>query len=231
VVVCTNETAVFVIDATPEATIQWQFKNESGTFENLADGGPFTGTSTPNLTVQAIGNYLNGTVFRAKLTREGNGCDWFSNEVTLNVNALPQAVSADLRQCDPSSTNGLSVFNLALAVEMFTAQLPGFEVVFFTDDVSAQNPANALPMIYGNVQPMQLLSVLVRNPETGCTQIGTLRLIVDASPMIVLPAMTVCENVQAEDGFESFDLTSANIPLGPNQMVTYFRSTTDALLV
>src|SRR5690606_32048421 len=85
VVVCTNETAVFVIDATPEATIQWQFKNESGTFENLADGGPFTGTSTPNLNVQAIGNYLNGTVFRAKLTREGNGCNWFSNEVTLNV--------------------------------------------------------------------------------------------------------------------------------------------------
>lgn len=227
---CMQQTAIFSVVVPAETMVQWQMRNAQGLFEDMIDGGIFSGTSTATLEVYAADTSVNGSVFRVLLTRNGNACDLFSDEVLLVVHPLPEALSLQWRQCDSQSENGLSVFNLAQAAEMFTAQLPGFEVMFFLDEASAQNQENALPMVYENTQNGQILSVLLRNPETGCSQISSLELVVDSSPTVLMPLLAVCENPEQEDGFDLFDLTFAPVPLAAHQSITYYTSHLDAML-
>src|SRR5690606_28376633 len=66
--------------------------------------------------------------------------------------------------------------------------------------------------------------------STGCHDLARLNLDSATLPLQTLVLPGICDESEAEDGFTTFNLTAANIDVGPNQTLSYYESETDALL-
>ena len=88
--ICVNNNASFTVSAASgnPITYQWQVNTGSG-FTNVANGGVYSGATTPTLTLTGVPSSYNGYKYRAVLTVAACTNTATSGEATLTVNSLP----------------------------------------------------------------------------------------------------------------------------------------------
>ena len=88
--VCDGSTATLNVTATGAAnlTYQWQ-KFDGAVFNNVVNGGGYTGATTSTLSINTTGNFGGGD-YRVKISGD-LATDKFSNTATLTVNVVPAA--------------------------------------------------------------------------------------------------------------------------------------------
>jgi len=229
-VVCEQENIVITIDTNPETTINWQVSTNDTTFANITDSAVYTGSSTNTLTINSATAAMNGNKYRALLNRAGNICGSVSDVVSIQVDALPAVITRTLVQCDTGAApDGLTIFNLSEADGSFTAGDPNLSVAYFLNPAEAQS-GTALNNDFTNTANPQQITVRLTNLTTGCASLSTLNLSVNLMANVTIDLAGICDEIDSEDGFTAFDLTSANIPSNTGQSVRYYTSIDDALL-
>ncbi|HSD13687.1 MAG TPA: T9SS type B sorting domain-containing protein [Flavobacterium sp.] len=142
----------------------------------------------------------------------------------LIVNPLPNAVPAQLTQCDfQLNPDGFTTFNLSEANSTLTGNNPNYSTEFY-----AQGNPTALNPIYTNIQNPQILTVHVIDNSTGCYAATTLTLTVNTNPTTHVP-LRKCDDDGTEDGFTEFNLSDAGFEQ-PGNTTNYYLSSNDALL-
>ncbi len=110
-VICAGATTTFNVTAsgTP-LTYQWQVSTNGGAFVNVSNAGPYTGATTPSLTVATTGTELNGNSYRVIVATTICG-SVTSTPVSLTVNPLPTAVlvATGSTSLNPYINSGLAV--------------------------------------------------------------------------------------------------------------------------
>ncbi len=228
---CEQRDAVFTIETNAGVTYQWQVSTSGGSFSNISDGTLYTGTTTASLTIHSVTATMNGWKYQVVLNRPNNVCGSQSMAVTLSTNPLPPVVNKTLIQCDTGTNpDGITLFNLSEADVMLTGGNGNLTVAYFASLADAESDAGALSNDYTNLSNPQQLTVKITNNTTGCYSFSTLNLSVNllANQTINLPEQ--CEIFGQEDGFLTFDLTDANIPVNGSQTIRYYVTETDALL-
>jgi gliding motility-associated-like protein len=130
----------------------------------------------------------------------------------ITIYPLPEihAVS-DLETCDVNQ-NGIAEFNLhtkdseVIGSQSYTGT---YSVQYYATLADAQAETNALTDPYTNTTPYnQTVWYVITNDDTGCSEIGTLDLVVHPLPDIYnVPDMEVCDD--DFDGIARFNLTNA----------------------
>ncbi len=95
---CVGSNATFTVVATPAlgTTYQWQVStNVGGTYTNLANGAPYSGVTTPTLTITAATSGLNQNRYRVVVSGAcpAPGSSVNSAAATLFVNSVPTVVT------------------------------------------------------------------------------------------------------------------------------------------
>lgn len=143
--------------------------------------------------------------------------------IDLIVNPLPARVTTTLVQCDSGlNPDGITLFNLNQAIESLTNNNPNFSVSFFENG----NPINAN---YTNTSNPQQIEALVTNNRTGCSSFSILNLNVNVLNQVVTIA-PLCDIVDIEDGFRSFDLNTSSLVLSGTETAVFYENLNDALL-
>ena len=158
-----------------------------------------------------------------------------TTEFTVNVNPIPEAIDANLVQCDEDGVNdGLTSFNLSEANDNLNGGVTNRTVKFYPSFLDAQNSLNAINASpFTNTTNPQILYAQVVDNATGCFNISVLTLNVSLTSGSdeQLPA---CDADGIEDGLTNFDLTLASpgilsgLPSDYNLM--YYETYQDALL-
>ena len=143
--------------------------------------------------------------------------------INLIVDPLPAKVTATLVQCDSGlNPDGITLFNLNQAIESLTNSDPNFSVTFLENG----SPINAN---YTNTSNPQQIEALVTNNTTGCSSVSTLNLNVNVLNQIVT-IDALCDIVDIEDGFRSFDLNTSSLVLSGTETAVFYENLNDALL-
>lgn len=173
----------------------------------------------------------NGTqVYVRAVNSTYNSCV-YTYPVLLAVRALPPVVmTATLSQCDPQLVpDGITQFNLTQADIQFTGGSNNYAVTYYPTLAAAQANTNAITGAYTNTTPYNdTVTAKVYNVASGCYRLLTLALTVTSTSVPPI-TLSVCDNINSEDGFEQFNLADAGYETGGNT-VTYYTSENDALL-
>lgn len=174
----------------------------------------------------------NGTqVYVRAINTVYNSCV-YTYPVLLAVRALPAVVTgATLTQCDPKLVpTGITQFNLTEADALFVGSNTSvLSVSYYATTADAQSEINRITGAYTNVVAYNDAVVArVQNIASGCYRLLTLALNVTTAnyPAITL---SVCDDINSEDGYEQFNLADAGYETGGNT-VTYYATELDALL-
>lgn len=139
------------------------------------------------------------------------------------VNPLPTKIATTLVQCDSGlNPDGITLFNLDQAIESITNNDPNLNVSFFEN-------GNPISSSYTNTSNPQQIEALVTNNTTGCSSFSTLNLNVNVLNQIVT-IDALCDIVDIEDGFRSFDLTTSSLVLSGTETALFYENLSDALL-
>ena len=158
-----------------------------------------------------------------------------TTEFTVNVYAIPQALNANLIQCDEDGTNdGLTTFNLSEANATLSGASPDRTIRFYLTFDNAENSTDEITAAgFTNTSNPQTLYAQVIDDNSGCFNISELTL--DVSLTSGLDAsLTTCDDDGIEDGFALFNLTTATptilsgLPADYN--LEYYETYQDALL-
>lgn len=158
-----------------------------------------------------------------------------TTEFTVNVNPIPEALDANLIQCDEDGVNdGLTFFNLAEANDNLNGEVTNRTVKFYPSFLDAQNSLNEINASpFTNTTNPQILYAQVVDNATGCFNISSLTLnvsLTSGSDEI----LTACDNDGIEDGFTTFNLTDASpgilSGLPSDYNLIYYETYQDALL-
>ena len=158
-----------------------------------------------------------------------------TTEFTVNVYATPQALNANLIQCDEDGTNdGLTTFNLSEANATLSGASPDRTIRFYLTFDNAENSTDEITAAgFTNTSNPQTLYAQVIDDNSGCFNISELTL--DVSLTSGLDAnLTTCDDDGIEDGFALFNLTTATptilsgLPADYN--LEYYETYQDALL-
>ncbi|WP_035694536.1 T9SS type B sorting domain-containing protein [Flavobacterium soli] len=143
--------------------------------------------------------------------------------IDLIVNPLPAKVTATLVQCDSGfNPDGITLFNLNEAFASLTNNNPNFSLTFFEN-------GNPIDSDYTNTSNPQQIEVLVTNTTTGCSSFSTLNLNVNVFNQVVT-IDPLCDIVDIEDGFRSFDLNTSSLVLSGTETAVFYETLNDALL-
>ncbi|RZJ36220.1 MAG: T9SS type B sorting domain-containing protein [Flavobacterium sp.] len=231
VTTCEAQNATFTVEATAGVTFQWQVSANGVNYANISDGSQYTGTQTATLTVNSVVPSMEGYHYRVLLNRTGNICGLFSSDAVLSINPLPGAVTRTIVQCDSGNApDGFTVFNLSEADALFTANNATLVTAYFENLTDAQADTAQLPLEYTNISNPQAIVVRVTNTATGCFSFSTLTLSVNVLPNQQINLPEVCDYDGIEDGFHTFNLTTAPVAIGAGQTIKYYENETDALL-
>ncbi|WP_428225755.1 T9SS type B sorting domain-containing protein [Flavobacterium sp.] len=109
---CEKESTKITITSNAES-YQWEISTDKGfTWNPILLSTVYTGSTTNTLTINGLSPMMKSHLFRVKLNRKGNSCDFYSNEIGLLIYDLPTLNSGKkLVQCT-ENTNGFSIFNL-----------------------------------------------------------------------------------------------------------------------
>lgn len=143
--------------------------------------------------------------------------------IDLIVNPLPAKVTATLVQCDSGfNPDGITLFNLNEAFASLTNNDPNFSLTFFEN-------GDPIDSDYTNTSNPQQIEVLVTNTTTGCSSFSTLNLNVNVFNQVVT-IDPLCDIVDIEDGFRSFDLNTSSLVLSGTETAVFYETLNDALL-
>lgn len=143
--------------------------------------------------------------------------------INLVVNPLPAKVTTTLVQCDTGlNPDGITLFNLNQAIETLTNNNPNFSVSFFEN-------GNPIDVNYTNTSNPQQIEALVTNDITGCSSYSVLNLNVNVLNQNATIA-PLCDIIDIEDGFRSFDLNTSTLILNGTETVVFYTNLNDALL-
>jgi hypothetical protein len=90
--VCENGTVSFsvAISGVGSPAYQWQVSSDGGnTWTDLADGLPYLGVQTDQLTINPVALGMNGYQYRCVMTDSDNGCVYNSDGAVLTVRPAP----------------------------------------------------------------------------------------------------------------------------------------------
>ena len=158
-----------------------------------------------------------------------------TTEFTVNVYAIPQALNANLIQCDEDGTNdGLTTFNLSEANATLSGASPDRTIRFYLTFDNAENSTDEITAAgFTNTSNPQTIYAQVIDDNSGCFNISELTL--DVSLTSGLDAsLTTCDDDGIEDGFALFNLSTATptilsgLPADYN--LEYYETYQDALL-
>ncbi|MEO7484268.1 MAG: T9SS type A sorting domain-containing protein [Ferruginibacter sp.] len=161
--VCEGSPASFSITTTSfptgsPVTYQWQESINGGVFINVV-GAPYSGATTPTLTLSTTNVSFSGRVYRVIATGQSCGSTT-SNTATLTVNALPVPVLtiASYPGITPYVRTGLYV----------TVSPPGtYTYQWYKNNVLV--PTRTASFFDASVDDFGDYNVVVTNPVTGCS--------------------------------------------------------------
>jgi hypothetical protein len=149
------------------------------------------------------------------------------NSVKLTVRNLAALSPATLVQCDYGNLDGVSIFELSGADNLFTASDPNLSVQYF-ENMAAFIANTPLPLLYANIANPQQLVVKITDNIIGCTATTTLTLNVNTVVAQSIAPISVCDINGT--GFANFNLYDANVVITAQETVTYYATADDALL-
>ena len=175
-----------------------------------------------------------------RVTNTLTGC-YARVEFNLQVNPLPDTVVvSDLLACENNS-DGFFDFDL----QSKTAEVLGgqdasvFQVSYHVTQADADNLNNPLASPYTNTTNPQTIYVAITNTLTGCSVSSVnfnliLQEAAEANPDGIPIVYELCDNVNANDGFGQFDLSTQSSGILDGQdpvdfSLTYHSSMEDAL--
>lgn len=160
----------------------------------------------------------------------------------ITIFAIPKITmdTYDLIQCDTQDTNkndGLSIFNLELAIDYLTSEnKEDIDVYFYTKESNAKNDINnfnSINPIYSNILRDEIVFAKILKKGSDCFSIAKIRLIANSPSDVILPDYYSCEqsNNEAEFDLESQRLlliNSMNLP--SSATITFHESHSNAAL-
>ncbi len=180
-----------------------------------------------------LGQFFNNTVPNQQSIYlkavNSNGC-YGIKEIKLHVIPAPVSTTFDLVQCDSAyQPDGFSLFNLNEATPSFLNNNPNLIISYYKDlnDVMSNLPLN---LNYTNISNPQTIYAKVTNTLTGCSGLSTLILKVNVIPSQQISISSKCDIPNQENGYNSFDLSTAAIALTTTQSAIFYPTLNDALL-
>ena len=207
--VCVGSGTTFPVtdDKVTEVTgHQWQVSADGGSWDNLADGGVYSGVNTATLVLSDITDGYNGYRFRCILVTKGT-CPVTSNAGNLTVNPLPDARVLGSVLSDPSICRGQDA-NITLSNSFAGIS---YQLRLNSNDTNVGDPqTGAGGALSFNVTPASttVYNVLARIIVSGCEAELSDRSTVTVNPLPV-PVITGINNVCANEAGISYSTPDA----------------------
>lgn len=167
--------------------IEWDFGN----------GDIISGIDAPNYTYNNAGNYTVKVTLKC-------GSTSYSFTKNITIHDLPTLSIANLTQCDDSSLDGITTFDLSLANSQIVTNPSDYTFSYFIDENDAINDANPLNNKFENtIAGTQTIVAKVVN-KNGCINYIDINLYVN-SDRYAVSDLYVCDGNQ--DGKGIYDLT------------------------
>jgi gliding motility-associated-like protein len=159
----------------------------------------------------AYHTYTKTGDYKVTLIKTVNGEDREPLEKIITIYDVPKilATTYKLIQCDTQdslSTDGLAMFNLALANEPISFGKKEYEVYYYHSKSDADNDITnslSIPQNYRNTIPDEILFAKVTQPNSSCYSIGSVMLHANKSVLLLPEAMHECD---LDNGKGLFDL-------------------------
>lgn len=156
-----------------------------------------------------------------------------TGEITIEYSALPPSGNHTLLQCDEDA-DGITLFNLNLAVGMITNNNAQLQVLFFPSVEDANSGTNNITNLtaYQNTIANQRVYARVTN-QYGCSSISIVTLSTSVNGLTNPAPIPLCDEDGSNDGKTAFNLSAVtpqilqNLPAGLE--VQYFLTASDAL--
>ncbi|NRD21593.1 hypothetical protein HNV08_16200, partial [Winogradskyella eckloniae] len=194
-----------------------------------------------------VGNYTNTAnpqIIYVRLYDPLTGCQ-DTGSLELNVALPPEAIQpTQLNACDDLGEvpgDEITAFDLTVKDNEITGGNASWSVSYYETSTDAQAQENVIadPTQYTNtsvngaVANPQTLYAVVTDTDTGCTDMVTLTIRVqpNPTPTQVVPDLELCDNDNAGNGIEFFDLTEHEVLLlngEANVTASYYETAEDA---
>lgn len=215
---CELENATITLVDNGGNTYQWQLSTDGITWNNIANGGVYSGATTSTLTLTAVTNAMNNYKYRVVLNKVGNSCGLTSVITTLTVYPKPIVNNVTIIECD-TDLDLLTSFNLTLKNNAILSPIVITSQVF----TYYRTPTGA-----ATADPLQLISNFGAFPNTsspmnvwarvvnsnGCFGVAQITLVASASNIpqtysFALPAQ--CDDTLNANGTPAANIAAANI--------------------
>jgi gliding motility-associated-like protein len=242
--ICATENTSFTISTNPVNGYQWQESADGIIYNNITNGGIYSGATAITLTLTGITYAMNGYKYRVLLSKNGNACGKNSDGGTLNVLVRPNPVAVlTLVQCE-DDLNGLSDFNLTQKEPLISANSTNETFSYFFNENAAKTNdlAFLIPnaIVYNNVLGNTVWVRIVDN-TSNCFNTARLNLIVSSTQ---IPTGTVwsyykCDDFidatnNDKDGISKFDFSDVTnkinliLPSSSGYIIKYYKNEADA---
>jgi gliding motility-associated-like protein len=217
---CLLDKATISIDSNADS-FQWQISTDNGiNWTDLTNGTTYSEVTTNTLTISNLSNSMTNDIFRVKLNRVGNSCDFYSNNTGLTIYQLPVLNSGkSLIQCT-DNTSGFASFNLDQIKNQLSSNHANESFSYFHSQTGAQtNDLNDIISNYEqytNLTPNnEIIWTRVVNAN-NCFTVESFTIYVStAGALFTLPQSEIhqCDDyVDSQnddyDGIATFDLNS-----------------------
>lgn len=244
-------TVILTANSSSYNQMSWQFNRGTGWNDFLTNNPYYQDVQTLQLKINEVQSSDDGMRLRARFSRDDYFCsDWFSEEVLLKVNDLPEVLTTwtgVLIQCDEDS-DGKSQFNLLEAIQELSDNYQNETFEFYTDILDSttliSNPDN-----YPNTSVDQLIQVKIIDNISGCFIIEDIVLTALSNNLpasLVQQNFSACYDYEKDNAIFNFssieDPSNSGTPISINdyvlnsyndaipRRVSYYESYLDALL-
>lgn len=189
----------------------------------------------------AYHTYIKTGDYKVTLIKTVNGEDREPLEKTITIYDVPKILPTTYKliQCDTQdsiSTDGLAMFNLALANEPLSLSKKEYEVYYYHSKSEADNDITnslSIPINYRNTIPDEILFAKVTQPNSSCYSIGSVMLHANKSVLLLPEAMHECDLGNGKGLFnlkQKKDLIKTELNLPSDVRLFFYSNENDAAL-
>lgn len=189
----------------------------------------------------AYHTYIKTGDYKVNLIKTVNGEDREPLEKTITIYDVPKILSTTYKliQCDTQdsiSTDGLAMFNLALASEPLSLGKKEYEVYYYHSKSDADNDITnslSIPINYRNTIPDEILFAKVTQPNSSCYSIGSVMLHANKSVLLLPETMHECDLGNGKGLFnlkQKKDLIKTELNLPADVRLYFYSNENDAAL-